>query len=330
MTIQQPDNPTTIDSADWQGENLIFLISQPRAGSTMLQRMLSGHPDIHTLAEPWVMLHPCYGLKNKQCLAEYEAGGWASRAVRVFLDQIGGENVYYEGLRKMGCVLYSAALRGTGKTRFLDKTPRYYYIIDELSRTFPKARFVILLRNPLAMLSSLLRTWIERHWLDLPWFRDDLLRAPRALIDGIAKLGERALVVRYEDLVQRPDETLVRLCVFLDVVSQEGLAGYGREGAETFAFGDTTGVVTYGQPVSKLADRWVEDLRRPWMWRFAHDYLAFLTENNAVLPGYDLQELVDVLHASRPTLVRRIMTVPFSVLMKGAGALRRLRILFQA
>jgi hypothetical protein len=28
-----------------RGENLLFLVSQPRAGSTLLQRMLATHPD---------------------------------------------------------------------------------------------------------------------------------------------------------------------------------------------------------------------------------------------------------------------------------------------
>ena len=56
-----------------QGENLIFIISQPRAGSTLLQRILGGHPEIHTAAEPWIMLHPLYALKSKGCSAEYNA-----------------------------------------------------------------------------------------------------------------------------------------------------------------------------------------------------------------------------------------------------------------
>ena len=45
--------------------------------------------------------------------------------------------------------LYNCALKDTGKKFFfLDKTPRYHYIISEIYRTFPKAKLIILLRNP--------------------------------------------------------------------------------------------------------------------------------------------------------------------------------------
>jgi hypothetical protein len=45
-----------------EGENFIFLISQPRAGSTMSQRILGSHPNIYTVSEPWILLGPLYPL----------------------------------------------------------------------------------------------------------------------------------------------------------------------------------------------------------------------------------------------------------------------------
>ena len=65
---------------EFLGEGLIFIISQPRAGSTLLQRMLSGHPDIATAAEPWLLLHPLYGLRQHGIQAEYNSQ-WAFKAV---------------------------------------------------------------------------------------------------------------------------------------------------------------------------------------------------------------------------------------------------------
>ena len=46
-------------------QDLIFLISQQRAGSTLLQRILGGHPEVHTTAETWLMLHPIYALREQ-------------------------------------------------------------------------------------------------------------------------------------------------------------------------------------------------------------------------------------------------------------------------
>lgn len=38
------------------GKNLIFIVSQPRSGSTLLQRILSAHSQICTTSEPWLAL----------------------------------------------------------------------------------------------------------------------------------------------------------------------------------------------------------------------------------------------------------------------------------
>ena len=51
--------------ANYKGHDLIFIISQPRSGSTLLQRVLAGHPDVATSAETWLMLHPVYESRKR-------------------------------------------------------------------------------------------------------------------------------------------------------------------------------------------------------------------------------------------------------------------------
>ncbi len=146
---------------DPQGGNLIFLISQPRSGSTLLQRVLAGHPEVMTVAEPWLMLHPFYALKHDGHTAEYDAA-LAREGLDDFLAQVeGGEDAYLEAVRGFAGSLYARALASGGKRVFLDKTPRYHHILPELRRVFPQARFVFLLRNPLAVLASTLDAWFE-------------------------------------------------------------------------------------------------------------------------------------------------------------------------
>ena len=144
---------------DTFGTNMIFVISQPRAGSTLLQRILAAHPAVFSVAEPWLMLHPVYALKRGGVNAEYESS-LARQGLDDFLSLFPeGEDVYIEALRGMASALYGRALTVEGKQYFLDKTPRYYLIIKELYRIFPQAKFVCLLRNPLAVLASILETW---------------------------------------------------------------------------------------------------------------------------------------------------------------------------
>ncbi|HEB84149.1 MAG TPA: sulfotransferase, partial [Bacteroidetes bacterium] len=180
-----------------EGENLIFVVSQPRAGSTLLQRILGGHPQVHTTAEPWIMLHPLFGLKKSGIHAAYDHA-LGRQALEDFCSTLpDGREACLRAVRAMGLELYNSALAGTGKSRFLDKTPRYYFILPELSEVFPRASLVLLFRNPLAVLSSILDSWLSwgKWWENeaIAQYRYDLLEAPRRLIEGREALGGRAV-----------------------------------------------------------------------------------------------------------------------------------------
>ena len=190
---------------------LIFMVSQPRAGSTMLQGILGRHPCIHTTTEPWLMLDPVQCCKRENITADHAAGGWSALARDSFVKATGNDDVIDEGLRHFGLHIYEQALVGTGKQMFLDKTPRYYGIFPELGRIFPDARFVILLRNPLSVLCSLIRTWIQEDWHRMPSYRYDLLKAPQDLMTGARALGDRVITLRYEDIFRADRSNPVRL-----------------------------------------------------------------------------------------------------------------------
>jgi hypothetical protein len=272
----------------------------------MLQRILGGHPDIHTVAEPWIMLHPCFGLKGEGYAGDYEAGGWARLASGKFIDEIGGRSVHVEAVREMGKTVYDAALSGSGKRFFLDKTPRYYYIISELAEVFPKARFIILLRNPLAVLCSIIRSWVEGHWSRLSSYRDDLLLAPGLLVDGTGLLGERVTVVRYEELVTCPEEEVSRICRNLDVAFDADLLNYGRRLRKPLAFGDSAPVQEDSRPDAGQSQAWTDDLANPRTWQLAGDYLACLGQETLGKMGYDSGELAATLSERRPGALARL------------------------
>ena len=109
------------------------------------------------------MLHPLYALKEKGIETEYGADT-AQQGLFDFLKQIPeGIELYKEALRKLGWTLYNRVVELSGKKYFLDKTPRYYHIIPELYSIFPNAKFIILFRHPIAVLSSVLKTWFENR-----------------------------------------------------------------------------------------------------------------------------------------------------------------------
>jgi hypothetical protein len=133
--------------AAFSQKNLIFLISQPRAGSTLTQRILGSHREIYTVSEPWIMLHPLYALRRDGHQAEYSVQN-SQKALDNFLNlHPEGKEAYFQAVRQMSLNLYEGLLRGSDKKYFLDKTPRYYYILPDLYRTFPDAKYILLIRS---------------------------------------------------------------------------------------------------------------------------------------------------------------------------------------
>ncbi|MEB3211041.1 MAG: sulfotransferase [Leptolyngbyaceae bacterium] len=323
------------------GKNLIFLISQPRSGSTLLQQMLNKQPGIHTTAEPWTMLSSVYGLRESGHEAEYNAqSAWL--AVNDFIQQLPNQrSTYIEGLRLMHTHLYNSALEGTGCSHFLDKTPRYYHIIPELYEIFPEATFIFLLRNPLAVACSVMDTWIKGKWFKVYKYRSDLLDAPHRLVEGIQLLGDRSLIVNYEQLLLEPETVIDDITQRLNLPSStENLRsstvkpihpnilhssvlakrmGYSMNSpspvVETpvpttgFGYKDQKLLFLHGTPDKKNMNKWVRHLEHPQKWRLLNDYYNALGDDTIRSLGTNPEEIKTLLDAYRPFLIRRMLTV---------------------
>lgn len=268
------------------GNNLIFLISQPRAGSTLLQRIIGAHPDVHTGSEPWVMLHPLFA-RRKTGVETVYSHDLATRALDDFIASLPGkEGEYIEALRTMYGSLYETILQSTGKKRFLDKTPRYYFILKELHELFPEARFIILFRNPLAVLASIMKTWAGTDWHRLAHHRHDLLDAPDLLLSGVQYLKEKSHIVRYEELVKNPETIIRELCDFLSLSFNSDMIHYNQTARERWRYGDQQTIYDKDRPDPSYADKWIDSTTEPEAWTILKEYLEYLGEKRMGDLGY--------------------------------------------
>ena len=302
--------------SDFSDKHLIFIISQPRAGSTMLQRILGNHSQIHTVAEPWILLHPLYALRHRGHWAEYNTG-LAHNASKIFIDSLPeGENDYFLGLRRMFLYMYERAISQTNKTFFLDKTPRYYLIIQELLKLFPNAHFIFLLRNPLSVLSSVLRTWRKKISLFLlSEDKYDLISAPKLILKGIGIAKNNCIVVSYERIVNNPDETISMICEYLGVDYEPSMINLNTHHQTIWKHGDKTGINLYSQPVEFNTNRWIKSIDNPQTWRLSKDYLHLLGADTINKMGYSYQELSEILENHKPNIIRSFFTLPLGLLV---------------
>lgn len=307
-----------LTEADFNDRHLIFLISQPRSGSTMLQHILGAHQDIQTLPEPWFMLNFAYMYRSKGLEAEYNAK-YAYLAFRDFLKRIPqGQESYFEAIRRAAYFLYSKPLESSTKKFFLDKTPRYYFILPELYRFFPKAKFIILIRNPIAVFSSILETNLRGNWSKLFELVDrkcDLLDAPRLILKSIQPPRENTTIVKYEEIVADPVRTISYLCDRLDIIFDPNMIEYASKLKFTeTTFVDPKSIYKHVAPVKCYMDEWKTRLDTAQKVYMARSYLTFLGEEVINRLGYSYEEVKKALNNNYSTTI--IPFTPFTLLIK--------------
>lgn len=277
--------------------SIVFVASLPRSGSTLLQKMLSVSPDVASSAEPWIML-PFWGMRQVSAGRAVYFHHTTANAINDFIGNIAdGEAVYARAVGDFARPLYTAA--AGGKPVFLDKTPRYYLMLPQLHRALPEAHFVVLLRNPLAVLASICETfnhgrfiWFE-YWLD--W-----LEGHRSLAQAVRDAGLNQHLVHYEHLVSAPAEVLPPLCESLGIQFTDNMVSGYQSAQLRGRMGDPTGIHRYQSVSGASVDKWQAFFDTAYRRKVAEKMLAMLDPKDLETLGYPLPTLIEALHANVP------------------------------
>jgi hypothetical protein len=264
--------------------------------------VLASRSEIATTPEPWFLLPQVYALRERGVQAEYVQVS-SARAIHGFAERLpNGLADYHAEVRGFALRLYDLAGGDADSRFFLDKTPRYHFIIDELFELFPDARFVFLWRNPLAVAASIVETWARGHWAVQRW-HVDLFDGVANLTDGFRAHKSAALGVRFEDLVGDPSTAWPRLFAHLDLPFDPAVLSAFSELDLGGRMGDPTGVERYRELSTEPLEKWKATLRSPVRKRWASDYLRWIGADRLAIMGFDLEDLLRQLD-SVPTKAR--------------------------
>lgn len=267
-----------------------FLFSLPRSGSTLLQRMLGSHSAIATCPEPWLLL-PLLGATNPDVGVTAYSQWIAAAAIRDMWSRLPNGRADYDAvLRRAVTDLYGRM--STPDTRyFLDKTPRYGLIIDDIVDLFPDSPAIVLWRHPLAVVASIVETWARGHWGPFG-MKVDLYESLANIIDAVQRRPDRFITVRYEDLVAHPVTQSSRL---LDALGLEWEDAVVEDFADTRldgAMGDKQGKRAY-QTVSKAPlDKWKRSVSSPVRKAWCRRYVQWIGPERHAVMGYDMDEIL--------------------------------------
>lgn len=294
----------------------IFVLSLPRSGSTLLQRLLGAHSRIATESEPWFLLPLLYSVRPSGAYAEY-GHRTAAHAISDLCSNLpGGTADYLEEVSGFAERLYGR-LAGGEATYFVDKTPRYALIAEELLSSFPHAKFIVLWRNPLAVVASCVTTFVRGRWMPSV-FKIDLFESLDRLFSASQAHADRIEFVRYEDLVTRTDAVMQRLLRHLALPEEAGLASRFTDVQLKGRVGDPTGIHAYDRVTAASADRWKQTLASPVRIAWCRRYLDWVGPRRLALMGYE----IDRLRAELDSLPRNWAAAPRDVATTVRGVLR--------
>lgn len=188
------------------GESPIFIIGLPRTGTTMAERILSSHPQVHAGGELTAIADTILALTNRPEAPPVDARSAAAQIAGLDPGRVAAE--------------YLARTRPFRRAglRWTDKQLTNFLYTPLLLRAFPGARIVHLTRHPLAACYAIYRTQFNTQFNGSYPFAYDLMEiaefyiAYRRLMDHWHRiLPGRILDVPYESLVTDLEPTVHRL-----------------------------------------------------------------------------------------------------------------------
>lgn len=209
-----------------EGPRPVFIIGLFRSGTTVLEQMLAGHPDVADGGE---------SLAFTACL-------------RRATDHRGPELLDPETLRRAASLDYAAlgadfmagsAWRASGRRLWTEKLPPNFLNAGLIARALPGARFIHMQRPAMDVCFSNLRQLYAQF---APWCYDqaelaDYYLGYRGLMDHWREvLGERLLDVAHADLVADPEAQMRRVLAHCGLDWDPRVLDLGaREGAVSTA-----------------------------------------------------------------------------------------------
>ncbi len=114
----------------------IFVLGQPRTGTTLIERIISSHSEVHSAGELQQFSLALRRLSNHKDPRRFSAEFFAA-SLNLDSAKVGG--LYLESCKRM---------RGD-KARFIDKLPQNYLLIPFILKALPNAKIVHLTRDPM-------------------------------------------------------------------------------------------------------------------------------------------------------------------------------------
>ena len=302
-------------------EHPIFVVGHRKTGTTLVQELLDGHPQLAVLpgesnhfntflpraperiaadAQAWWMLR----LITPSGIPPFWALGREPDAYAAFTARLLGLVAANPGRDVLG--MAALALGAAERLAWVEKTPGHEHRREQILRAYPEARFVHVVRDPRSVAAAIVR--LDRA----TGRRTDLVDVGLTIRRSFeaAREGERTLVVRYEDLVGEPEGAMRRVASFAGIEWSDSLLTPTVGGVPATSNSAWSARKVTGEIEGRRLDLWREELGDHDARLVAAATRIAARRHGYELPSPGLRELVEVsarrARASRGRRSRRV------------------------
>jgi tetratricopeptide (TPR) repeat protein len=179
--------------------NPIFIVGMPRSGTSLLEQILSNHPQVFGAGEVSTLHSSLFNLFS----SNVEVSSFIGTFKKI-------KTLYLKHLSML-----------TEKEFITDKLPLNFMWIGFILHMFPAARILHIIRDPIATSFSIYKTLFSDGSLNFSYNEDDIIEFYKLYEDIMqfwsTYLPNNFVTIRYEDLVKSPGVIMERIFNYIDL-----------------------------------------------------------------------------------------------------------------
>lgn len=240
----------------------IFIVGNSRSGTTMLGRILGNHSQVYTFGE----LHFFEQMvREEELCVHWEHNKLVEMLERLLTSSRKGlfctvnrgeyrgdaENILKLSEKRSPASVYACFLeqeaKQHGKIIPCEQTPRYLYSVGAILALFPNARMINLVRDPRDVLLSQKNKWRRRFlgakniplseafraWVNYHPYTISKLWVSSVRTAERFKDHSQFMSLRFEDLLNNPEESIRRICAFTGLDYEENMLNVPQVGSSS-------------------------------------------------------------------------------------------------
>lgn len=218
-----------------------FIVGIGRSGSTLLVSILNQHPNCISTPELHHFIRFYKKYRNINCVSEslitdyknyldlfftYKVNPLIGPKNNTLLDSLKvGEKISYSQLTKLIYLgMYGDKGLSNDITVIVDKNPYYTLQLDKITKIFPDAKFIALVRDYRGFLLSTIQSKKIGTFKKTPYYHALTWNLFMSKIIGFKKqYPDRIKIIRYEDLVSNKEMVIRDLFNFIGLSFHEGV-----------------------------------------------------------------------------------------------------------